>query len=165
MERIVRLVIVAAALALAGSACTVSAAPIVPGMTISDFFAKLEKSAADLAEGGMEIHAVRCSDDGAMCAAQYGAGNTVIGKAPSKTAGMETVTVTQDIPGETEDFWLTSALVVELIDPDFLTVPERSQLILGAMRGPAGSGFAGNVGRYTFDRSSNGLSRMVGTAK
>ena len=53
----------------------------------------------------------------------------------------------------------------EIIDPDFLTVPERSQLILGAMRGPAGSGFAGNVGRYTFDRSSNGLSRMVGTAK
>jgi hypothetical protein len=159
---LVRLILAAAALVL--SACFASAAPIVPGMTVGAFFVTLERAAAELAEGGMEIHRVRCSDDGAMCAAQYGAGNTVIGKAPSKTAGMETVTVTQDIPGETEDFWLTSALVVELIDPDFLTVPERSQLILGAMRGAPGAGFSGHIGRYTFDRL-DGLSRMTATAK
>jgi hypothetical protein len=159
---LVRLVVAVAAVVL--SASFASAAPIIPAMTVGDFFATLEKAAAELAEGGMEIHAVRCSDDGAMCAAQYGAGNTVIGKAPAKTAGMESVTVTQDIPGETEDFWLTSALVVELIDPDFLTVPERSQLILGAMRGAPGAGFSGNIGRYTFDRL-DGLSRMTAMAK
>src|SRR6267378_3944271 len=64
-EELVRLVVAVAALVLSTSFA--SAAPIIPAMTVGDFFATLEEAAAELAEGGMEIHAVRCSDDGAMC--------------------------------------------------------------------------------------------------
>jgi hypothetical protein len=155
-------------LAAALSAAPAHAQPIKPDMTVPGFFAALEKAAKALGEGGMELNRIRCNDDGTACTAYYGAGNAVAGSAPAAGAAMETATVTQLIPGESEDFWLTSALVVELIDPDFLTIVERSQLILGAMKSPTGApeaAFAGNVGRYTFDRTADGLSRMTATAR
>jgi hypothetical protein len=141
-------------------------APIQQGLTVTDFFARLEKAAADLAEGGMTLNRVNCLADGTRCGGYYGSGNRVTARGPSKDAGMETITVEQMIPGETEDFWLTSALVMELLDGDFKTIPERSRLILDAMRAP-GTSIVGNVGKYTFGRSPapDNLSNMVVTAK
>jgi hypothetical protein len=146
---------------------TAQAAPIQQGLTVSSFFEKLEKAARELAEGGMDMNRVHCTDDGTMCGGYYGSGNLVVARGPSRAAGMESVTVTQEIPGETEDFWLTSALMMDILDGDFKTVPERSQMILNAMRGAPGGFFLGNVGRYTFDRSPppDNLSKLVVTAK
>jgi hypothetical protein len=157
---------VSLALATGLLASAASAAPIQPGLTVTGFFAKLDKAAKDLAEGGMILHKVNCLPDGTVCEGYYGAGNVVTARGPAKDAGMETVTVRQVIPGETEDFWLTSALVMELLDGNFKTIPERSQLILGAMRAP-GTSIVADVGRYTFDRSPapDNLSSMVVTAK
>jgi hypothetical protein len=152
---------------LLSMATAAAAAPIQDGLTVTGFFEKLEKAATELAEGGMNMNRVRCIEDGTMCGGYYGSGNMVVARGPSKAAGMESVTVTQEIPGETEDFWLTSALVMDLLDGDFKTIPERSQLILNAMRSAPGTFFTGNIGRYTFDRSPapDNLSKLVVTAK
>jgi hypothetical protein len=142
------------------------AAPIQQGLTVTGFYEELTKLAKELAEGGMDMNRVNCVPDGTMCGGYYGSGNMVVARAPSRDAGMETITVEQMIPGETGDFWLTSALVMEALDGDFKTVPERSQLILNAMRSP-GSVVTGNVGKYTFDRgpAPDNLSKMIVTAK
>ncbi len=147
-------------------ASAVQAAPIQQGLTVASFFENLEKAAEELAEGGMTLNRVRCNPDGTMCAGYYGSGNLVVAKSPSKDAGMESVAVSQMIPGETEDFWLTTSLVMELLDGEYKTLPERSTLILDAMRRP-GSAVVGNVGKYTFDRSAppDNLSSMIVTAK
>lgn len=157
-----RLLLSVVILLLAGAA---TAAPIQAGMTVTEFFGRLEFEAKELAEGGMELNRIRCAPDGTLCQALYGAGTSVAAEGRSGSAGMEKVTVMQELPGETEDFWLTSALVMDILDGDFKTVPERSQMILGAMRNPAASAFIGNVGRYTFDRSEKGLFRLNATAK
>ncbi len=133
------------------------AGPIAEGLTVNDFFASLEQAAIELAEGGMDLNRLRCSPDGTLCQAYYGAGNSVVGTAPAKAPGreataMETIVVTMEIAGETEDFWLTSSLVMDVLEPDFLTEPERADLVLRAMRNPGPSEVAGRVARYLFDR-------------
>jgi len=142
-----------------------AAAPIQEGLTVSEFFSRLEELAAELAEGGMDLNRVHCAEDGTLCQAFYGSSTLVIASGPSGDAGMETVAVTQELACETNDFWLTSALVVELLEPDFLTIPEQSELILDAMKGPSGGGFSGNVGKYVFDRREGNLSVMYVSAK
>ena len=146
-------------------ATTANAAPITQGLTVTQFFAQLEKLAKDLAEGGMDINRVHCTDDGTLCEAFYGAATTVKATGLSKTDGMEMIVVTQEMPGENNDFWLTSALVFEALEPDYLTIPERSKLILDAMKKRPGAEFAGNVGRYVVGRSSAGLFQMTTTAE
>jgi hypothetical protein len=157
-----RAILVLAGLNLATAAY---AAPIQQGLTVTEFFSRMEMEAKDLAEGGMELNRVHCSDDGTLCEAFYGSANSVVAKAPGKGADMETVTVTQEEPGESQDFWLTTALVMDILDGDFKTIPERSDLILNAMRAAPGTAVAGNTGRYTFGRSAAGLSNAVVTAK
>jgi hypothetical protein len=157
-----RLVVTVSLIVFAAGA---QAAPIEPGLSVSDFFAKMEKEAADLAEGGMDLNRVHCTDDGTLCEAHYGAANTVTAKAPAQGADMETVTVTQVEPGESQDFWLTTALVMDILDGDFKTIPERSNMILETMRAPPGTAFTANTGRYAFGRSAAGLSEVVVTAK
>jgi hypothetical protein len=149
-------------LVLAGSA---AAAPIQKGLTVTEFFSRLEKEAKELAEGGMDLNRVHCSDDGTVCGAYYGSANTVTAKAPAKGADMESVTIQQMEQGESQDFWLTTALVMDILDGDFKTIPERSDMILNAMRSPPGTAFNGNVGHYTFGRSNEGLSQAIVTAK
>jgi hypothetical protein len=158
-----RLVITLPILAVASAAC---AAPIQQGLTVTGFFDRLVTAAKELAEGGMEMNRINCVPDGTMCGGYYGSGNMVVARGPSRDAGTETIAVDQMIPGETEDFWLTSALVMEILDGDFKTIPERSQLILNAMRNP-GTVVTGNVAKYTFDRgpAPDNLSKMVVSAK
>jgi hypothetical protein len=90
--------------AIALWATTASARPIINELNVKDFFSKLEKAAADLAEGGMDLNRIRCNDAENICSAFYGAGNSVTGEAPSKEAGVETVTVTMELAGEDVDF-------------------------------------------------------------
>jgi len=151
--------------ALVFVSCSAAAAPIQEGLTVTEFFTRLEQLARDLAEGGMELNRVHCVEDGALCQAFYGAATSVAARGPSQTGGMESITVTQELAGETNDFWLTSALVFEVLEPDFLTIPEQSELILDAMRGPSGGGFTGDIGKYVFDRLEGNLSTMTVTAK
>ena len=78
---------------------------------------------------------------------------------------MDTITINQIEVGETEDFWLTTGLVADILDGDYKTIPERSTMILDAMKGPNGTAFDMNVGHYTFGRSDAGLSQVVVTSR
>jgi hypothetical protein len=152
----------AAAIVLVASVA--EAAPIQKGMTVADFFKAFQMEATDLAEGGMDLNRARCTDDGTMCGGYYGSANTVVAQGP-KGGDLESVTVTQVEPGESQDFWLTTGIVMDILDGDFKTIPERSTMILESMRSPPGTSFEGNIGHYTFGRSDMGLSQVIVTAK
>ena len=140
------------------------AAPIQKGMTVMDFYKAFEMEAHDLAEGGMDLNRGGCTADGVKCGGYYGAANTFAAEGPAG-GELEKVTVTQVEPGESQDFWLTTGVVMDILDGDFKTIPERSQMILNAMRQPPGFAFDGNAGRYTFGRNDMGLSQVIITAK
>src|SRR2546423_638447 len=142
---------------LAGAA---QAAPILKGMTVMDFYKAFEMEARDLAEGGMDLNRGGCTPDGSKCGGYYGAANTFTAEGPVG-GELEKVTVTQVEPGETQDFWLTTGVVMDILDGDFKTIPERSQMILESMRSPPGTSFEANTGHYTFGRSDMGLSQLI----
>src|ERR1043166_9192616 len=126
-------------------ASVAEAAPIHHGMTVLDFYKAFEMEARDLAEGGMDLNRGGCTPDNAKCGGYYGAANTFAAEGPAGGA-LEKITVTQVEPGESQDFWLTTGVVMDIIDGDFKTIPERSDMILNAMRAPPGTSFDGNAG-------------------
>ncbi len=146
-------------------ASAANAAPIADGLTVKDFFAKLEAAAKELAEGGMEPNRIHCTDDGTRCEAFYGAANLVVAEAPSSTAGMETVDGHAVTRRRERGLLANVGARGRAARSDYLTVPERSQLILAAMRNPQPTAFEGSVARYSFDRSAGGLPRMIAGAR
>ena len=160
-----RVPLVVASLLAASLAGPAVAAPIEKGLGVTAFFMQLKDHAAELAEGGMDLNMVQCNADGTTCGGYYGAANVVTAIAPDKDADMDTIIINQVEVGETEDFWLTTGLVSDILDGDFKTIPERSQMILDAMKGPSGTAFQMNVGVYTFGRWPDGRSQVVITGK
>jgi len=140
------------------------ATPVQKGLTVADFFSRFEKEAKDLDEGGMIFNRIRCNADGTTCGGYYGSANMVVAQG-LEGGEMDRVIVTQIEPGERQDFWLATALVMDILDGDFRTIPERSNMILDAMLGPTGTAIDGDVCHYIFGRSDTGLAQVIVTAK
>jgi hypothetical protein len=140
------------------------AGSIVDGLSVTEFFARLEKRALELNDGGMQLTRIRCNTEQTSCSGLYGSGNSVTAEAPTKSAGIETVTVTMELAGETQDFWLTTEIVMDVIDPEFPSNAARADQILGSMSSNVATEFPGRTAIYRFDRLGESH-RMVARAR